>query len=106
MSLFDKPTTQELLQSTQQALRPMPLAQLLIKHGLVDESAVYDFEGYDGGVTMEQIYRLSRELLGIPGPRVEEPPVELPLAVQVVKFGLILDMTELDRIAREQAERN
>jgi hypothetical protein len=73
------------------SLRPMNLAQALITHGLVDESAVYDPDGYDGGVTLERIYRLSRDLLVIPGPTAE--PAALP-------HDVVLDRAEHMRSER------
>lgn len=38
------------------------LAQLLIKHGLVDENAWYDSEGYDGGRTADRVRELAESL--------------------------------------------
>lgn len=37
-------------------------AQFLIKHRLIDESAYYDPEGYDGGVTLARIAEAFRQM--------------------------------------------
>lgn len=43
-------------------ISPNHLAQLLAKHKVVDESAVYDPDGYDSHRTLDLIYAVAREL--------------------------------------------
>lgn len=43
-------------------ISPNNLAQLLAKHKVVDESAVYDPDGYDSHRTLDLIYAVAREL--------------------------------------------
>jgi hypothetical protein len=38
------------------------LAELLVRHGIVDDSAIEDPQGYDGGRTLRQIAELEKEL--------------------------------------------
>jgi hypothetical protein len=55
-------TLSEELRRLRRVLAPQQLAELLAARAVVDESAVFDAEGYDGGLTMERIHALSRSL--------------------------------------------
>lgn len=38
---------------------------LLIKHGVIHEDAIEDYEGYDGGIMLEKVLRVFKDITGM-----------------------------------------